>query len=438
MIDKALPYDIEIEKVVLGSILADKNALPDNEAILFPDLFYHDIHVDIFKIITALYVKHSPVNLVTVAREIKDEVVYINRLTDLVTYENLEYYIRILTELYIKRKGIIIAAKANEAFYDKSKDVFETLNSLENNLSDLNSHIVGKDFESDILIEAETTYQLIIGPKETSRTGISTGNGQLTNLTGGWNKGELTVIAARPSHGKTTRALQFALYAAIEHNKKAAFFSMEMKKEVLHKKMFSNISQIDEITAKSQSWMGDEFETYTHAKERVKHSGIFICDISYMTPNKLRMICRERKRKYGLDIVFVDYLQKMRPNERNYSREQEISEISNSLKSLAMELDIPVVTLAQLNRECEARPNKRPMASDLRDSGAIEQDADLILSLYSPSKYYSLDDDKDYNIKGITEAAYELTSEMAILKHRNGESGIKMWEEFHKSKSLFK
>lgn len=437
MIDKKPPFNIDFEKIVLGTLMADKNAMPDNDAILFEDLFYIDEHRAIFFVIQTLYRQNAPINIVTVSKELKDKASFIASLTDMYAYESLEYYIRAITELYIKRVGIDMTLRAADKFYDESNDVFETLNEIDNNISNINSKIIGKDFDNDISVTAEATFQKLINPREVKETGIRTGSVKLNNVTGGFQNGELILLCARPSHGKTTRALQFAINAALEEKKKVAFFSIEMKEEYLHKKMFSNISGIDEQTIRDQSWTSEELYYYTEAKERVRNSGIYICDHSYMIPRKLRTICRERKRKNGLDIVFIDYLQKMYPDQRSKSREREISDISTSLKNLGMELNIPVIALCQLNRTCEERTNKRPMASDLRESGSLEQDADLIMSLYSPSKYYELQYDPTYSKKQIDDDDYQLISELTILKHRNGASGFQIDEEFHKNKSLF-
>lgn len=445
MIDKLPPQALDIEEAILGAVMLEKEALQDVVALLRPEMFYKNAHFTIYSAISDLYNKNTSVDILTVTQELRnrnklDEVggpFYISNLTNAVsTTANIHHHVKILTQLFIKREIIRIGIEIIQDSYDLNTDIFDSLNELENNVSHVNSFIIGNEASGDIKIEAEKTYQQLIATREARITGISTGNHTLTQVTGGWNDGDLVILAARPSHGKTTRALHFALHAAFD-NKKVAFFSIEMKKESLHEKMFLNVGNLDSETIRTQSWSVDELEQLKQAKERIRHSGMFIYDSSSITPLKLKTICRERKRKHGLDIIFIDYLQKMKPNVRSYSREAEVSEISTALKELAMELNVPVIALAQLNRECEQRTNKRPMVSDLRESGTIEQDADLILSLYSPSKYYDLYDDRDYKDKNISEDAYKLLSEMSILKHRNGSSGFTIIEQFDKSKSLF-
>ena len=443
---KLPPQAVEIELALLGMILLEQDSAITALSLIKEDVFYKDVHRIIFIAIKNLFNRSEPIDLLTVKNELKrtdqlEEVggaYFITTLTNAVASSaNIEYYCRILTQNYIKRKQIQIGNQAIIEAYDNGMDVFESINNLENNISELNGHIIGNEVASNIQDEAEETYQYLIKPREEKHTGIKTGNENLTNILGGWNKGELVVICGRPGHAKTTRAIQFAIQAAFEGHP-TAFFSIEMKKASIHQKMFANVSNVDDNKIREQNWDQKEINDYWAAKERIRNSKLFLCDLSVLRPNNLRTICRERKRKHGLELVIVDYLQLMQPNTKGYSREADISSISGSLKVLAKELDIPVIALAQISRDCEKRNNKRPILSDLRESGAIEQDADIVLSLYSPYKYYTLAQDPDYNCKdSMDEDAYELISEIGVLKNRMGGSGMIFREHFYRSKSLF-
>ena len=433
------PHDIDLEKNVLGSLITSIDTLNDCIGIAFIDLFYLDQHKAIFESISHIYSKGGKIDTMTVIHRLREierlefigGVHYIAELTSDAITSNNEFHIRILTQLWIKRQHIIIGQRAINEASDLSADVFESTETIENSLQDINKHIIGKEFQSDIKTEIETVYKQMTGPINERNTGIKTGNGKLTNFLGGFNKKELIIIAARPSMGKTTRAIQFALQAAFD-NKKVGIFSIEMSKDEIFKKMLLNISGLEANTVREQSWTHDELELYTQAKEKIKYSNLFICDMGILRPSLLRTIARQKKKQYGLDMIIIDYLQMMKPDRDMQNRQNDISTVSTELKILAKDLDIPVIALSQLSRECEKRGNKRPMLSDLRDSGQIEQDADIVLSMYSPAFY-----GPDSSYSGLSDEQYNQVSEMAILKNRNGLAGVIIQEQFIKSKSLF-
>jgi len=351
---------------------------------------------------------------------------------EVVTSENIEYHIRILTQYFLRREQIRIGYESMQAGYDEMRDVFETQDEINSNLTKLNQYIIGKDYESELSEEIENSFEFITKKRETQITGLSTGSPKLNEITAGWQAGDFIIICARPSHGKTTRLLQYLLSAAM-NEKRVAFFSIEMNKLKIHTKLISHLSEVTGDCIKFQTWNERELENLKAAKERIKQLPIYINDKAVVTANYIRAVARERQKKYGLDLIAVDYLQLMRPNNvfHGQKEEQKISDISLSLKTLAKDMNVPIIALSQLSRECEGRQNKRPILSDLRYSGQLEQDADVVLSQYIPSKYYKLEKDPDYKHEEIFMGDYTRISETGILKNRMGESGTTIKEYFY-------
>lgn len=439
------PSAIDVEEVVLGQILIDSECLSEAMALLFTDVFYKDENKKTFEAIKNLYNKNNPVNIITVVQELQKTnnleycggPYYISTLTNRVSSTaGIEYHIRIITEKYLKREQIRIGSETINSGYDDTVDVFTAQNDLENKVSKLNQHIIGKDFEGEIAEEIEVSYKFLTTPRKNKLTGVTTGSSKLNEITGGWQPGDFIIICARPSHGKTSRLIQYMVNAAIEGHK-VAFFSIEMNKLKIHTKMINHISEVSSEAIKYQIWNREEQERIEAAKNRIKTLPMYINEKSAVTPNYIRAVCRERKRKYGLDLIAIDYLQLMMPNEtfRGQSEENKIGNISLNLKYLAKDMNIPIIALSQLSRECESRQNKRPICSDLRHSGQIEQDADVILSQYIPSKYYKKEADPDYKDQ-ITDS-YERISETGVLKNRMGETNLGIMEYFYGERSRY-
>ncbi len=431
------PQDIEVEKSVLSALLQDIEILHDSMPLLFPELFYSDINRTVYEAICDIYQSNGKVDIVSVVHRLREKdrldfvggPYYISQLTNVI-YSNSELHIRILTQLWIKRQHLIISQRALNHSTNPTFDVFESHDELLAALSEIDTHIIGKEFTTDVKTEIEKVYQYQIAPRESRHTGIKTDSGKVNQFLT-FNKKELIILAARPSMGKTTRMLQFAIEAMFEKFK-VGIFSIEMSKEEIYKKMLLNIARLDASMVQNQEWTDEQFSAYTQAKDRIKFSNLFICDMGTVRPSTIRTIARQRKRQYGLDILFIDYLQMMKPDRDMQNRQNDVSSISTELKILAKELEIPVIALSQLSRECERRLNKRPMLSDLRDSGQIEQDADIVLSLFSPA-YYGKDDEYAH----LSEDMYKQVSELAILKNRNGAAGIIIEERFINTQSLF-
>ena len=438
---KIPPQATDVEEIILGQILLEQHCISEAMPILFAELFYKEEHQKIFTAIKNLYSSNNPVNIITVIQKLKDSAeldfcggaFYISGLTNRVSSSaGVDYHIRIITQQYLKRQQIKIGMETINDGYDETKDVFETQNELENKVSNLNKHIIGHDFESDLSEEIEKTYNFIVTPRKTRLTGIPTGSPMLNEITGGWQAGDMIIICARPSHGKTSRLLQYLIHAAVE-GFKVAFFSIEMNKQKIHTKMINHISEINAEILKNQTWDNSQLISIEAVKNRIKTLPIYINAKSAITPNYIRTVVWERKRKYGLDLIAIDYLQLMMPNEvfRGQQEENKIGSISLALKNLAKDMNVPTIAISQLSRECENRQNKRPIPSDLRYSGQIEQDADMILSQYIPSKYYRKDSDPDYKSEVMSDWDYSRISETGILKNRMGETNLGIKEYFY-------
>lgn len=444
MIDEWHPYDLEIEKIVLGSFIAEPDTLNQQLSNCFEDMFYWDVNKVVFDCIVYLHSKNINVDIISVRKRLQE----INRLefiggdmaavklTDVFS-SKIDYYITVLKQLYIKRRQIIVGQKFISEASNPTIDVFDTLAGVEGFLTEINQNISGNSYNFDMKVEAERVYNYMMAPKTERHTGIKTGNGSLTSLIGGWNPGELYYMCARPGHGKTSRMLQFALEAAF-NNVPVDIYSLEMTKDELLKKMYLNVSDLHSAMVNSHSWGPEQLNLYTQAKERIKYAPIHINDSGYLKPKDLRTISHQRKRHNKLGMIMIDYLQIMSPDtDYRGNREREIGSISTSLKKLAKELQIPILALVQLSRDCEKRNNKRPQLADMRDSGQIEQDADVVLSLYSPSQYDNYEQ-AEAKYQSLSEEQYDQVSEMAILKNRNGMPGVILPEQFIRNKSLFK
>ncbi len=429
--------DLEIEGVVLGSMMLIPACLHEVLITLKSEHFSSEKNQKVFSAIESLSSENNPVDILTVTQRCKKNDTikfitpqYISKLVDRVAgSSNVEYHCKIILQKFISRK-IIETCIFTSQQAQSNEDPILVLDALSSKLTSLNEALIGKDYECNLNQDVTTVVNSIINATQNELTGISTGQPDLDKHTGGFNKSDLIILCARPGMGKTTRVLSFLKHAA-KQNKKVAFFSLEMSKEQLIKKMIIEQSNVYSGKVMHHEITDREIPLIHNAGDYIKKLPIYINDKSAISINYLRTVCKERQRKYGLDMIIVDYLQIMRPNEvvRGQSEERIISEISMGLKSIAKDLKVPVIALAQLNRDVEKRSDKRPMKSDLRHSGQLEQDADLILGLYRPSQYYEFSEDKDYNTS-LSEDEYTRLSEMLILKNRHGESEIKIKEKF--------
>jgi replicative DNA helicase len=416
---KVPPQNPEAEQSVLGGILIENEALNKVVEILNSDDFYREAHRKIFKSMIALSEKNEPSDLITLTNELKyqnllEEIGGASYLTSLIdsvpTAANIEYYAKIVKEKSILRKLIQAATEIVTQSYEDRGDVDGFLDDAERIIFGISEHRVKPSFHpiKDIIKESFKTIERLYEKKELI-TGVPSGFKDLDRKTAGFQPSDLIIVAGRPAMGKTAFCLNVAQYAAIEVKIPVAIFSLEMSKEQLALRMLCSKAEVDGQKLRSGFLSESDWPKLTLAAGDLSEAPLFIDDSPAITNLEIRAKARRLKAEHNLGLVIVDYLQLMK-GRRAERREQEISEISRSLKALAKELSVPVIAISQLSRKTEDRPNRRPQLADLRESGAIEQDADVILFIYREELYK-----QDTPNKGI--------AEVIIGKQRNGPTG---------------
>jgi replicative DNA helicase len=425
---KVPPQAKELEEAILGAIMLEKSAFDTVIEILKPECFYIDAHQKIFKAMQGLAIKSLPIDLLTVVEELKlrEELdliggpYYVTKLTNaVVSSANIDAHSRIVLQKFIQRELIRISGEIIGDAYEDSTDVFDLLDNAEGKLFEITNNHLRKNFD-DINSVLVKTFNRIedMRNRQDDITGVPTGFPTLDKITYGWQPTDLIILAARPSVGKTAFALNLARTAALHPTKPTAvaFFSLEMSSSQLVQRILSAESEIWlEKIARGKLEEHEMKQLYKRGFDRLSKAPIFIDDSAALNIFELRAKCRRLKNKHNVGIIIIDYLQLMSGSaDRNSNREQEISKISRDLKSLAKELQVPIIALSQLSREVEKRKegNKMPQLSDLRESGAIEQDADLVMFLYRPEYYEVTTDEFGESNKGETH--------VKIAKHRNG------------------
>ena len=420
LIKRTMPNSLEAEQSVIGSMIVDKDAILTASEILHKDDFYHQQYGVLFEAIVELYNDRQPVDLVTLQNKLKEkdvpaEVASLEYIGDLVAAVpltvNVEAYANIVKDKALLRQIIRVNQELENECYAGKEDVGSILEKTEKVVFDL----VQNRGVSDYVPIKEVVMNAINKIEQASRqkgsvTGIPTGFLDLDYQTAGLQPSDLVLIAARPSMGKTAFVLNIAQYIAFHENLCAAIFSLEMSKEQLVNRLFSLESRVDAQKLRTGNLQESEWEKLIEGAGIIGNSKLIIDDTPGISISELRSKCRKYKLEHDLKIVIIDYLQLMTGSGRSESRQQEISEISRSLKALARELNVPVVALSQLSRAVEQRPDHRPMLSDLRESGAIEQDADVVMFIYRDD-YYNKD----------TETPNQ--AEIIIAKQRNGPTG---------------
>jgi replicative DNA helicase len=418
------PQNIEAEQSVLGAILLDNDAINQAIEILTADDFYRESHREIFRAMVALSERNQPVDAITLTDALRTAGVleavggtgYIAEVAACVpTAANAGHYARIVREKALLRSLASISTEIASGAYDSPPNVDEYLDESEHKIFEISERRIRQSFYSmpELTRESIKLLERLYERKELV-TGVPTGFLDLDRLTAGLQPSDLIVIAARPSMGKTALALNIAAHAATECDPRlgVAIFSLEMSKEQLVLRMLCAEGRVDSSRARA-GYLGErDFPKLAQAAARLSEAPIFIDDSSDTSPIVLKAKCRRlmRERNSNLGLIVVDYLQLMRSARPGESREKEIAEISRSLKALAKELKVPVVALSQLNRQVETRPDRRPLLADLRESGAIEQDADLIAFIYRDEMYH-----RDSKEPGV--------AEIIIAKQRNGPTG---------------
>ncbi len=416
---KLPPQNIEAEQSVLGSILLENSAVNKVLEVLSAGDFYNEAHRKIFNVTVELSERNEPVDLITLSNALKDRsmldsvggTTYLASLVDNVpSAANVANYARIVKEKAILRGLITSATEIIDNCFETGSDVDNILDKAEHSIFEISENKVRQDYFPirDIIKDSFRSIEDLYSRQQLI-TGVTTGLEKIDDLTAGLQKSELIIIAGRPSMGKTAFALNIALHAAMEAQIPSAIFSLEMSKEQLAFRLLSSEAKVDAQRLR-KGFLGEtDWPKLTTAAGRLSEAPLFIDDTAAITVLEMKAKSRRLKADRGLGLIVVDYIQLMRAGSKHDSREQEISDISRSLKALAKELRVPVIALSQLNRQVENRTNRRPQMADLRESGAIEQDADVIAFIYRDEVYNKSDDNID---KG--------TAEIIIAKQRNG------------------
>ncbi len=418
---KIPPHDIDAEQAVLGSMLTDRDAVNAAIETLKEDAFYRDDNRVIFQAIVNLYSKSEPIDIITLKDELesmdKFEQVggyeYLANLPDKVpTTANVQKYIKIVEEKSILRNLIKTANEIIELGYNPTEDVEDIMDGAEKKIFDIMQSKNQKGYSpiKDVLVESFTKLEELYNRKQ-HITGVPTGFSELDYKTAGLHGSELILVAARPAMGKTAFALNIATNAALRGNAPVAIFSLEMSKDQLVNRILCSEAMVDSNKVRTGKLEEDDWVKLAGAIGPLSESEIYIDDTPGISVMEIRTKCRKLKMEKNIGLVVIDYLQLVQGNNKRIgSREQEISEISRSLKILAKEINVPVIALSQLSRAVEQRPDHRPMLSDLRESGAIEQDADIVMFLYRDDYYNKESEKKDI-------------AEVIIAKQRGGSTG---------------
>lgn len=427
MQDRVPPQNIEAEQSVLGAMLIEKEAIPKVMEILRYTDFYREAHRVIFNAMLELYNKNEAVDMITVTEILKRDnkledvggIAYVTSLANAVpTAANVTYHASIIEEKSILRQLVSVSTQIASMGYEANDDVKNIIDSAESKILEISNRKKTADFTpiNEIVLDSFKSIEALMGNKN-GLTGLPTGFEDLDNLTSGLHGSDFIILAARPSMGKTAFALNVVQNVAIRAAKKVggapktvAFFSLEMSKEQLVQRMLCAEANIDSQRLRIGELRDEDWAMLINTADTLSSANIYIDDTAGITAMDMRSRARRLKAEHGLDLIVVDYLQLMQGSGKknnNGDRQQEVSEISRSLKALARELDVPVIALSQLSRSVEARQVKRPMLSDLRESGSLEQDADIVAFLYRED-YYNPETEN----KNITE--------LIIAKHRNG------------------
>lgn len=422
MQERVLPHNIEAEQSVIGAMFLSKYAINRACEELYPELFYLDSHAKIFEVIKELADDKKPIDITTVIEGLNkkkylDKIGGVEYLTEVVnsvpSAANVDYYIDIVRDKAILRRLIDVSTEITTSSYDAKDSTNEILDNAEKQILTVIKNRKSGEFKSiqQVVSRAQTMLEELAA-QEGNITGIRTGFTDLDNLTSGLHGSEFIVIAARPAMGKTAFALNLATNIAINSGKTVALFNLEMSAEQLAMRMISSLGQVEGSKIRSGNLESKDWDGVNEAISALADAKMYIDDTPGLTASEIRAKCRRlASSEDGLGIVIIDYLQLLTGSSRYAgNRQQEVSEISRLLKTMALELNVPVIALAQLSRAVEIREDKRPIMSDLRESGSIEQDADIVGFLYR---------DDYYNKKAAIHPNISL-SELIIAKHRNG------------------
>ena len=415
--ERELPYNKEAEIGVIGCVLVNGNSVAASAEIIKPDDFYFGANREIYSVVMSLFNENIPIDIVTVSDRLAQAdkldavggITYLTAaVTSVATTENVVYHCKIIKEKSVLRRLIKSAGAISELAYDGEGELERILERSEQLIFDVSATREQSDIVpvSEVLMQ---TYQHMVenSQREGNLTGEATGFDYLDKAMGGLHGGELILIAARPAMGKSSLAVNIAENIAIRNGKTVAIFNLEMPKEQLVRRILCSQAMVDSKKMLTGEFTGDDWQRICRVLDKVDASPLYIDDSATVTVSEIRAKCRRLKQTKGLSLIVIDYLQLMQSGSRSESRQQEVAEISRSLKILAKELDVPVIALSQLSRAVETRKDRRPMLSDIRESGSIEQDCDIVMFLYR-DEYYN-PDTEDKNM-----------AECIIAKHRNG------------------
>ncbi len=418
--NKELPKNIEAEKSLIGSMFWSRDSLQKGCEEVEKEVFYLESNAKIFEAIKELYLNNSPVDITSVTtylistNKIKEVggVEYLNEVVNSVaTGANIEYYINLVSEKYTLRKMIEVATEIVTKATNVDVSAADTIDDAEREILNISKFRKTSEFRNvqDVLVKAQNDLEML-SKNNGKINGLTTGFGELDSLTEGLHPTQLVIIAARPAVGKTAFALNLALAAAKSTKKNIAIFSLEMPAEQLIMRMISSLGQIDNKKLSTGKLENEDWRRFNEAISILSDTNIYFHDAGGVTPSEIKAKCRRLATSgEGLGLVIIDYLQLIDSSSRySGSRQQEVSEISRSLKTMALELEVPVIALSQLSRSVEKREDKKPVLSDLRESGSIEQDADIVAALHAPDVEVPVGDEVPNPIQ------------LIILKHRNG------------------
>ncbi|KKE78297.1 MULTISPECIES: replicative DNA helicase [Bacillaceae] len=419
--ERTPPHNMEAEQSVIGAVFLEPEAFSTASEKLVPEDFYRAAHQRIFAAMMKLADRGEPIDVITVTSYLNDAkqldevggVVYLTQLAESVpTAANIEYYCKIVEEKALLRRLIRTATDIVTSSFEKEDDVADVLNDAEKGILEVSSRKNSGAFKSikDVLIDVYDNIERL-HQQNGDVTGIPTGFRDLDKITSGFQRNDLIIIAARPSVGKTAFALNVAQSVAVNTDENVAIFSLEMGADQLVQRMLCAEGNIDAQRLRNGQLEAEDWTKLTMAMGSLSNAGIYIDDSPGIRVSEIRSKCRRLKQEHGLGMILIDYLQLIQGSGNSgENRQQEVSEISRSLKGLARELDVPLIALSQLSRGVESRQDKRPMMSDLRESGSIEQDADIVGFLYRDD-YYDKESEKQNII------------EIILAKQRNGPVG---------------
>ncbi len=425
-IGRVQPQARELEEAVLGALMLEKDAYSLVSDILKPDSFYDPIHQIVYRAIVDLAVRQAPIDMLTVVEQLKKDgeletvggPVYVAQLTEKVgSAAHIEFHARIIAQKYLARELIAFSSSVTNKAFDETSDVDDLMQEAEGKLFEISQGNVKKDVtQINPVIKEALNLLEIAANRDDGLSGLQTGFDALDKITSGWQNSDLVIIAARPAMGKTAFVLSMAKNMAVTYNYPVALFSLEMANVQLVNRLIVNTCEIPGEKIKNGRLEPYEWEQLDFKIKELYDAPLYIDDTPSLSVFELRTKARRLVREHGVRMIIIDYLQLMNASGMQYgSREQEVSMISRSLKGLAKELNIPIIALSQLNRGVEGRAGaegKRPQLSDLRESGAIEQDADMVCFIHRPEYYKILEDEKGNSLIGL--------AEIIIAKHRNG------------------